>query len=210
MAESYDYTMNDTCFPYKISFTMSNSSSFNYEDAVLDEDYEFPSCTFWNTTTSEWSGDGCFVYDIVNDTVTCGCTHLTTFSISGQEVIPEANILTDLDWKLLSIYNLWHYPTVWVTCFIIFVIFMILCIVNPRSGDVRNKSIIAYQDSIYKSFLNERLDKDVLGKELQIITDHIPNADELGKGLTVQLQEDPMSMCALHLKLWKVYLRNEV
>merc|ERR1719189_3019609 len=75
LSEAIEYESTE-CFPYLISMTLGNASAFSLE-AALDEEYEFPSCTFWNTNSSEWSGDGCFVYDITNHSVICGCTHLT-------------------------------------------------------------------------------------------------------------------------------------
>ena len=76
------------CIPYFITMSLTNASSFNLS-MTLENSSDFPSCDFWNTGDSYWSGAGCFVYDITNDSVICGCTHLTTFSCSADEVWPE-------------------------------------------------------------------------------------------------------------------------
>jgi len=220
LSEAIEYN-STRCFPYKISMEVENASKWDLYEMVLnvrDEDGNlksnttsaFPQCTFWDTNSSTWAGEGCYVYDIVGDTLTCGCTHLTTFSISGQAVFPEANVLTELDWKNLTVDNLLTYPTVWVTCFVIFIVFLVLCIVNPRSGDVRNKSIIAYQDSIYKSFLTERLNKDVLGKEIKYYGDSGLPIQAIGYGVKriVQDKRNRTPLFKLQWALFKVYLRN--
>ena len=206
--ESLEYETNE-CFPYLISMKVTNTSLFNLSMS-LDESSAFPSCDFWNTDDDYWDTAGCFVYNITNDSVICGCTHLTTFSLSADDILPVSNLQTDIELRDFTISNLIAHPVVIITVISLSVIFCLICYLNPRSGRVHARSVLAMEDIIFESVRQKKLYKDVLGKELQIITDHIPNADELGKGLTVQLQEDPMSMCALHLKLWKVYLRNEV
>ena len=39
---------------------------------------------------------GMFCLRISNDTITCGCTHLTSFSLSKDKAIPKANTLTEI------------------------------------------------------------------------------------------------------------------
>ena len=110
LAEVVKYNTTQ-CFPYLISIQLSNSTEYALQ-RTLNESSNFPLCDFWNTNASYWDNTGCFVYDITNDSVICGCTHLTTFSLSGDEIIPEANVLTEIDWRNLTIDNLWKYPTV--------------------------------------------------------------------------------------------------
>ena len=134
---------------------------------TLDDSSAFPSCDFWNTNDSFWDTAGCFVYDITNDSVICGCTHLTTFSVSRTDILPEANNLIGIGWRILSISNLIRYPLVWMTCLVCFLIFLFICFLNPRS-DIHARSILAMKDSVFKSVREEKLWKDVLGKETEI------------------------------------------
>uniref|UniRef100_A0A3B3IK12 Adhesion G protein-coupled receptor F5 n=1 Tax=Oryzias latipes TaxID=8090 RepID=A0A3B3IK12_ORYLA len=50
-------------------------------------------CVFWNfklvNNTGAWDDEGCKFVSRINDTVTCNCTHLTSFSILMATSIPE-------------------------------------------------------------------------------------------------------------------------
>ena len=199
-----------SCFPYFITMSVSNASSFNL-NVTLRESGEFPSCDFWNINHSYWNTEGCFVYDITNDSVICGCTHLTTFSVSADEIWPRPNLLTDIHWRNLTIDNLLTYPTVWITCLCIFIVILIVCVVNPRHREIHTKSVIAFQDIIFKSTQDEKLWKDVSGKEIKYYSDHVANHHLLGRGLKKQLKfkEDRKSMMSLTYKLFWLYLRND-
>ena len=129
------------CDPYLISIKLSNPSEFEM-NMTLDESSAFPSCDFWNINESYWDTEGCFVYDVTNDTVICGCTHLTTFSVSGGEILPEANMFTEIEWRNLNIQNLIDHPTVWITCLCLFVVIAVICVINPLSADIQTKSVI--------------------------------------------------------------------
>ena len=196
------------CSPYLITMSVSNASSFDL-NMTLEKSTDFPSCDFWNIDDDYWDTAGCFVYNITNDSVICGCTHLTTFSVSDDEIIPETNVLTDIGWRELSASNLISHPVVIITVICLLVIFCLICWINPRSAR-HSRSILAMEDIIYESVRQKKLYKDVLGKELKIISDNIPNEKELGSGIKAQLQANPISMCTLQLKLLKLYLRNEV
>ena len=126
------------CFPYLITMTAPNSSF--HLNMSLDESFDFPSCDFWNTNDSYWDTSGCFIYDIVNDSIICGCTHLTSFSLSASEVLPTTNTLTSLD--NLNFDNLIEHPTVWVVVLSLFTIFGVICIINPRASKVNDASIL--------------------------------------------------------------------
>ena len=41
--------------------------------------------------------------------------------------MPEANFLTELDWRRLTAANLWEHPTVWVTILAVMAILLGLC-----------------------------------------------------------------------------------
>ena len=60
-----------------------------FNETALNETYFSPKCIFWNETTKTWSNTGCHraSYDSNLGTVTCCCTHLTSFAamVSGDE-----------------------------------------------------------------------------------------------------------------------------
>ena len=147
LSESVEHSTS-ACFPYFItmSMTMSKASSFNLS-LKLDESAEFPSCDFWNTNDSYWDTDGCFVYDIINDSVICGCTHLTTFGVSDVDIFPEANVLSKSDWRSLTASNLGEHPTVWLTCLSVAVLFIFICLINPNDSNVHTRSILGITSS---------------------------------------------------------------
>ena len=258
LAETVEFE-TDECSPYLISIEVANTS---IDTAIsFTDSSNFPSCDFWNTGDSFWDTEGCFVHDITNESVICGCTHLTTFSVSADEIWPEPNYLTEIDWRNLTISNLLKYPTVvclysvfythwfvtpycylcnvycilfqWITALAMFIVFLIVCLINPRSSKVDSKSVIAFQDIIFKSTQEDKLWKDVTGKEIkyysgmcvhyhfvyQIITlytvplfpEYTANHHLLGLGLRKQLEtpEDRKSMMLLTWNLFKLYLRND-
>ena len=131
----------DRCFPYLITFQLSDPSKFDL-NVTLDESIPFPLCDFWNISNSYWDTAGCFVYDLVNDSVICGCTHLTTFSVSRTDIIPESNVLTNVGRRELTVSNLWQHPVVWVTCVLVGFVFSVLCCINPRASSVHARSIL--------------------------------------------------------------------
>ena len=208
LAEAVEYE-SDECFPYLITINIANLSIG--DDFTLGESSEFPSCDFWNTADSYWDTAGCFVYNITNDSVICACTHLTTFGASKDEIWPEPNFVSDIDWRILSLSNLWQYPTIWLTCLILFIVIVVICLKNPLSSEKNTKSVIAYEDIIFKSTQDEKLWKDVSGKEIKYYSDFVAHHDLLGQGLLKQMetQEDRKSMLLLWWNLFKLYLRND-
>ena len=167
LAETVEHDTN-RCFPYLITMQLSNPSEFDL-DLKLDESSPFPSCDFWNTNESYWDTAGCFVNDIIDDSVICGCTHLTTFSVSGDDILPEANVITNVGLNELTASNLISHPTVVITCLTLAVVFAVICLINPRASNVHTRSILALEDSVFKSVREEKLWKDVLGKEVMVI-----------------------------------------
>eukprot|EP01083_Nonionella_stella_P037741 102873_1 len=201
---------SNSCFPYLITMQISD---FDYDDDMsLGDEHVFPSCDFWNVTDSLWNTKGCFVHDISDITVVCACTHLTTFSVSKDKLVPKANLLTEIDWREFTFYNLYHYPTVWLTCLFVFVVFIFICWVSPILCDkIKTKSIMAFEDIIYKSVKEDKLYKDIAGKEVKYLTDYMPNQHLLGRGLqtVAPTKEAKRSICRLQWKLYGTYLRND-
>ncbi|XP_029966722.1 adhesion G protein-coupled receptor F5-like [Salarias fasciatus] len=75
----------------KISNTVPNVTlSYQKLNTSLEED---PQCVFWNFTLfnslGAWDDQGCELVSQINDTVTCTCNHLTSFSILMSTNIPE-------------------------------------------------------------------------------------------------------------------------
>lgn len=66
------------------------SLSFNKLNSSLRLD---PQCVFWNFTLFDelgaWDDSGCFFVSDINNTVTCTCNHLTSFSFLMATDIPE-------------------------------------------------------------------------------------------------------------------------
>ncbi|XP_015259695.1 PREDICTED: adhesion G protein-coupled receptor F5-like [Cyprinodon variegatus] len=82
----------------KIDETIKNVTlSYNKLNTTLKQN---PQCVFWNFTLLDeigaWDDEGCEFVSDINDTVTCTCNHLTSFSILMSTSIPES-IRTLLD-----------------------------------------------------------------------------------------------------------------
>ena len=203
----------DRCYPYSIAISMDKAFIFNVSQiSTFSETYQYHSCDYWNVTNSLWDTSGCWLNDIVNDTVICACTHLTSFSVSKDEFIPQSNIITDLHSpRDLTIDNIIKYPTVTITVLSTFFLFVVICIINPRSSKTSTKSILAYQDIKYKSFQEETAHQDIAGKELKYIDRHMPNKDKLGFGIKRMTKGDGATkeLCKLQLALFIIYLRND-
>eukprot|EP01084_Bolivina_argentea_P256747 432385_1 len=191
--------------------SLNQYNAFTVYDMSFNKEYNWPSCDFWNVNNASWDTYGCFVYDITNTTVTCGCSHLTSFSLSSNKIIPQATVLTELDWRRLNMKNLLKFPIVWITVLSILMLFTVIGYINPRSGKINTKSIMAFQDIIYKSTQDEKLWKDVFGKEIKYISQYIPNQNLLGGGIRniAAAENGTKSLCVLSWKLFKVYLRND-
>nr|XP_061806801.1 adhesion G-protein coupled receptor F1-like [Nerophis lumbriciformis] len=63
----------------------SNIDNITFSFDVINENLTRPQCVFWNFTLFEglggWDDEGCELVVRENDTVTCQCDHLTSFSI---------------------------------------------------------------------------------------------------------------------------------
>eukprot|EP01083_Nonionella_stella_P173727 600131_1 len=72
---------SDACYPYLITIGTTEGYNIYANDILkmtLGVEAPFPSCDFWDTGNSSWDTSGCFVYKIDGESITCGCTHLTT------------------------------------------------------------------------------------------------------------------------------------
>ncbi|KAF3846883.1 hypothetical protein F7725_003961 [Dissostichus mawsoni] len=83
----------------KVNETIRNVTlSYTKLNTTLTQD---PQCVFWNfklfNNRGAWDSDGCEFVSDINDTVTCRCDHLTSFSILMSTGIPkELKELLDL------------------------------------------------------------------------------------------------------------------
>eukprot|EP01084_Bolivina_argentea_P056972 104176_1 len=211
--------VTDECDPYFITFNISNDEAINLNELTnenewkLNEENKFISCDFWNTTTNKWESNGCVVHNISVDegVVVCACVHLTAFSVSYREFIPESNKVTTFHWRQLTVGNLLKYPTVWITILSILILFIILCLISSKYRERENRSILAYQDIIFKSVRDEKIINDITGKEIKYISTLMPNTDKLGYGIKAITPDfkSKKSLCYLVFRLYKVYIRNE-
>lgn len=97
----YNQTSNETDFGdvinaavllVKIKEKVTNVTlSYDKRNTSLEVN---PQCVFWNFSLLDnrgaWDDEGCFFVSDINDTVTCTCNHLTSFSILMSTDIPEA------------------------------------------------------------------------------------------------------------------------
>ena len=210
---SYEYETGN-CEPYLISLDITNTTILDYDNTnySLDVNSSFPFCGFWDTDNSTWIDHGCYVYSYNSSNVICACTHLTSFQLSAKDFVPKANLLTVHTFREVTIENLLKYPTTWIVIVSLFIIFVSICIINPKNEKQNKLSIIAYEDIIFQDFKNSMMKSDVIGKEIKYIDDLLPNKEYLGEGILKLFgdnREDKRSLCRLHYHLYKIYLRND-
>ncbi|XP_071269389.1 adhesion G protein-coupled receptor F4-like [Salvelinus alpinus] len=82
-------TINGKVVLVKVNGTIKNVT-FRFD--VLDKTLANPQCVFWNFNLFDglggWDDKGCELQSDKNDTVTCHCNHLTSFSILMSPFIP--------------------------------------------------------------------------------------------------------------------------
>ncbi|KAM4528839.1 adhesion G-protein coupled receptor F1-like [Fundulus diaphanus] len=85
-------TINAAVLLVKINEKIRNVTlSYNKLNATLEL---YPQCVFWNFNLLDkrgaWDDEGCEFVSDINDTVTCTCNHLTSFSILMSTDIPKS------------------------------------------------------------------------------------------------------------------------
>eukprot|EP01083_Nonionella_stella_P081841 225679_1 len=190
------FLTNDSCFPYLISMNIPSDYGSAFDRARtgvwFNTSMEFPLCTFWNASLETWDGNGCTIYAMDSDSVTCGCTHLTTFKLSAQDFDPKAQLLTASDWRALTAANVGTYPTTWVTMLLMSILLVLACICTPNT--LRDKPIIAFEEIIYKDFRDEHLQTHQQWHEIQQMNRWYSGSN---------------SFCSLSVQLFKIYLKND-
>eukprot|EP01084_Bolivina_argentea_P164123 285381_1 len=200
-----------SCFPYLISIDVQNETvvdETNNDDWSLNDVGIFPSCRYWNGEVAEWDPQGCFVYNISNVTVICACIHLTTFQISAEDFVPQANIITIYDLRDVTPKNLIKYPTVWIVFICFLGIFVVIGYLNPNKGN-EGRSIVAYEDIIYNDTRSDKMKDDYTGKQVTAYKLYTPNPDKLGHGMRVMSNNAKCKMCKLHWNLFTIQVRND-
>ncbi|XP_061098147.1 adhesion G-protein coupled receptor F1-like [Conger conger] len=80
-------TINGAVILAYTNSTVTNVTlTFNIRNTTLAN----PQCVFWNFSETAWDSSGCEVETDGNETITCFCNHLTSFSILMSPSIPEA------------------------------------------------------------------------------------------------------------------------
>ncbi|XP_062602087.1 polycystin-1-like isoform X2 [Saccostrea cucullata] len=128
-----NYTMfiDSTSFDPSASYTITvynNDPNFAYNVSAA---LYFTSCGYYSPTDESWSGSGCSpTSESLPMYTTCTCNHLTPFG--GSMLVPPDAIsfadLTDLD--------LSDNPVVFITCSVIFVIYVVAVIVCRRMDKI--------------------------------------------------------------------------
>ena len=199
-----------SCSPYLISIDVPDEMVLAdfYSHLTLDEVANFPSCRFWNQSNSLWDPAGCFVFNISNITVVCACTHLTTFGVSTEDFIPEANVLAVRNLRDLTVDNLLKYPTVWIVFVSVLVLFIIIGVMNPNRGN-EGRSIVAYEDVIYDDVRKSKMGDHYEGQQVFVIQEYLPNQDRIGQGMREMSRNRCGGMCYLNWRLFRINIRND-
>ncbi|XP_059965556.1 adhesion G protein-coupled receptor F5 isoform X2 [Mesoplodon densirostris] len=82
--------------PFRISMTFKNNNPLG----------GVPRCVFWNFNlanhTGGWDSSGCYVKDVTEDSVSCSCDHLTSFSILMSPDSPDPDSLLKILLDIIS------------------------------------------------------------------------------------------------------------
>ena len=209
-----DFSSLDTCSPFFFTIPISSNVRFSNDDDVDagERTLTVPVCQFWDTITETWSQTGCWLSSYTNSSMTCSCTHLTSFSGAAENFIPSANVKAIWNWRALTIENMMDHPTVFLSILGALCLFISICFTTP---DRYNRPLIAFEDSIFESFRKLR------GKslkytsleltEIKYLESILPpnNKMMIGTGIRRVCSGAICAMMKLHWKLFILYLKNE-
>ncbi len=116
------------------------------------ESVTFPSCKYWNETTRQFEGDGCYVLGKNENYTICACRHTTFFGMQKSDVSIEISMNTVTDLSVFTWDNITKHPTGIASVSAVIGLFIILVVVSPKKQD---KPLIAHEKSIYKEFREE-------------------------------------------------------
>eukprot|EP01083_Nonionella_stella_P188230 693321_1 len=210
--KAYDFDATN-CSQYLLSLESSNSTLFDnkYE---LGEGVAFPFCGFWDGVSS-WIDHDCYVQSLNETVIVCSCLHLTSFQLSVDDFIPQANLLSKWNFRSVTTDNLIQYPTVWIVILSLFVFCVMICLLNnlnPRKHKQDKSTILAYQDVVFETFKKEHISDDMIGVEIEYIDDILSDDRQyLGGGLKqiLSTKNGKKNLCLLQFKLYLLYLRND-
>ena len=121
-----DYTSLDPS-----QYTSDNNTKNDNKSTSIN----IPICRYYNTLSGNWSTDGCTALWTTGNKTRCGCTHLTSFSLSKSDFEPTINVLSLTELRNITVDNLLKYPAALVTIIIILCLFWIVIICLPRAND---------------------------------------------------------------------------
>ena len=210
-----DFSELTECSPFQFTIPIEGNLNFSNHDGA-DEDsvaasHYLPVCQFWDTENSTWSQSGCWVSSFTETTVTCACTHLTSFSGSADDFIPSANVKALWTWRSLNLDNLMEHPTVFLSILGVLCLFISICLTTP---DKHNKPMLAFEDSIFESYKNRRF----VGRhtsleltEIKYLDSILPTNSKMmiGMGIRKVFRGAIYAMVKLQMALFILYLRNE-
>ena len=210
-----DFSELTECSPFFITIPLEKSMSFSqYEDGdnVIANNHSLPVCEWWDTENSTWSDTGCWVSSFTNDSISCACTHLTSFSGSVEDFIPSANVEALWEWRSLSVDNMKEHPTVFLSILGVLCLFISIC-VSTRDG--HNKPLLAFEDSIFESFRNSKIlavrHASLELKEIEHLETILPTNSKMmiGMGIRKVCNGAIYEMLKLHTSMFFLYLKNE-
>ncbi|OWF55928.1 Polycystin-1 [Mizuhopecten yessoensis] len=112
----------DTTKTYRISVYVNDTYMLNVSTAMYTV-----SCMYYDTTELAWSPSGCYpTAESTATAIVCECNHLTAFG-GGMLVPIDAISFSDLEFI-----DLYTNPVVFVTCAIIFVVYLVATIISRR------------------------------------------------------------------------------
>ena len=110
------------------------------EVVIANFSITLPTCRFFDTIRGNWSSKGCWAVKSNVSVTKCACIHLSSFTISGSDFVPNINVIDDSAIRAFTLKNLHDHPNaVIITTCVVFLFWgLILCL--PREND---KPIIA-------------------------------------------------------------------
>ena len=146
----------DKCSP--ILITIDNTAFINWTSMVVpteEDNYNttLPSCKFYNTTTQEFSGEGCYVLTRNEYQTVCACLHLTYFGVSREDFSVEANSIDLTHFKDFTFKQFIKNPVglICAAC-VIFTAFILLFTVP----DIDDKPLSAHKEAIKKAYIKDK------------------------------------------------------
>ncbi len=140
-----------------------------------------PVCQFWDDENERWETEGCYLRNYTNSSATCTCSHLSTFSVSSEEIKPEINYVDERKLRNLTFKNISENPTSFMFVLVAFGAFLFLTRCLPTLHDT---PIIAYDNLWKNDIFVDIFDKSFHTKKHEILSDSFTTFYEKWKKLT--------------------------